>query len=301
MLLKKSFRVLSAWKGAAAVAGVLLAICVVCFLDLFNIVGRVPAVDQVNSVELNLWLGSPYDDGRRLEVTLTDPEHIAMVTALHQAVVDNRDTDLDYYYDDYTNVKLSYTLSNGRQLNRDYQVVPINEADLEVPGTAAYAFQAFLEDRELVRKAYGFDTFLEDARLTTAWLTSLEVTSGSDSVYVDDYAQELWDAVLADFDEGTIGLRYPFDNSKDRKENTYITDLVFGATRNQVAGRPGFEGTSAHYSNDELRVTLTPNARHTLAVLDKTGLWEEGYALHSWENEDTSYEPYTENKSEIVY
>ena len=127
------------------------------------------------------------------------------------------------------------------------------------------------------------------------------MTSGSDSVYVDDYAQELWDAVLADFDEGTIGLRYPFDNSKDRKENTYITDLVFGATRNQVAGRPGFEGTSAHYSNYELRVTLTPNARHTLAVLDKTGLWEEGYALHSWENEDTSHEPYTENTSEIVY
>ena len=32
-----------------------------------------------------------------------------------------------------------------------------------------------------------------------------------------------------------------------------------------------------------------------------TLLWEEGYALHSWENEDTSHEPYTENTSEIVY
>ena len=281
MLLKKSFRVLSAWKGAAVVAGVLLVICVVCFLDLFNIVGRVPAVNQVDSVDLDLWLGSPYDDGRRLDITLTDPEHIAMVTALHQAVVDNRDKDSGYF-GDYTTVYLHYTLSNGGKLNRDYSSVPIYEADLEVPGTVACAFQAFLEDRELVRKAYGFDTFLEDAILTTARLRTVKQDGGVTSVYVNDFIQELWDAVQQDFDEGTIGLRFPFHENQKMVESLYQTSLIFGATDNAVVGRPGMEMTKP--ANYELEIYLTTNAKHTLAVLDKTGLWEEGYALYNWED-----------------
>ena len=47
MLLKKSFRVFKAWKGAAAMTAVLLVLCLACLLDLFGVEGRVPDPSRV--------------------------------------------------------------------------------------------------------------------------------------------------------------------------------------------------------------------------------------------------------------
>ena len=289
MLLKKSFRVLNAWKGAAVTVALLLLFCVCCMLDVFHVVGRVPNAAQVTSVQVNLELGYPYDNGRRLDTTFTDPAQIERILALHRAVVDSRNQKAASP-DDYTSVYLYYTLSGGGELNRRYHSVPICKSDWNTPGTVSYALRQFLEDRELVELAYGFDSLLDGARLTTARLTTLEQTSpygdtSYTSFYVDDYAQELWDAVRADFAEGTIGLRYPFYLSQEMAENTYETSLVFGATDNQTAARPGADVAAA--ANRQLEIYLTPHAKRTLAVLDKTGVWDAGYSLTPWEDYDT--------------
>ena len=66
-----------------------------------------------------------------------------------------------------------------------------------------------------------------------------------------------------------------------------MTDLIFEAVlnSNEVKG-PASDGEvyyETRLSNNYLYVTLTPQARHTLAVLEKSGIFEEGYALIPWE------------------
>lgn len=309
MLLKKSFRVLKAWKGAAVMAAVLLVLCLSCLADIFGVVSHVPDPGRVESVWVELDMGAPYDSGSRLSRSIKDPAQIEKIVALHRAIVDNRNQEDNFRYThsggfDYIYVTLNYKLAGGG-LDRRYISVPIAEGDLDAPGSTAYALKQIVEDRELAALAYDFDGYPEKGRLTSAWLKT--VKSGDaygnayGSVYVDDYRQELWDAVRADFAEGTIGVRYPFDNSRERQENTYMTDLVFGFTDYSVANRPGIEvAPSANYT---LEITLTPNARRTLAVLDETGLWEEGYSLAPWV--DYSGEKYPDTAAgsgwEVVY
>ena len=293
MLLKKSFRVFMAWRGAAVMAAVLLALCLGCLADVFGVAGRVPAPGQVTSVEVTLDMGYPSDGGRSLGAYLDDPNQIQIITALHQAIVDNRDREgLDLDSDnDYTSAYLTYQLSNGSELRRRYAGVPIRAGDLDTPGTVAHAMQQLLADRELVATAYGFDKFLEDGRLTGAWLDRINNAKGESeyNIYVDDYAQELWDAVQQDFAEGTIGVRYLFDQGSDRLKGTYRTDLTFSLTAYQKPGGSGSVqvGSNGYNIDRSLTVTLTPQARHTLAVLNQTGIREEGYELCPWAYEES--------------
>ena len=165
-------------------------------------------------------------------------------------------------------------------MNRRYRGVPISAEDLNVPGTVTHAMEQIVEDRELVALAYHFDSFLEDARLTGAWLDQIFDYRGESvyHVYVDDYAQELWDAVQADFAEGNIGVRSLFD--RDSLGNT--AELVFSVTAYQrTDGSSSVQVSPGGYNIDRtLSIAFTDQARHTLAALEKTGIWAEGYTLN---------------------
>ena len=110
-----------------------------------------------------------------------------------------------------------------------------------------------------------------------------------------------------DFAVGNIGARYLFDNDRVRRENTYQTDLIFEVSgdRGEAAG-PASNGEvyyETRSSNRYLAITLSPNARNTLAVLEKAGIFEEGYSLLPW---DTGYDPQypdtaADGEGEIIY
>ena len=307
MLLKKSFRVFKAWKGAAVMTAVMLALCLVCTMDLLGVATRVPSPDKVDSLSVQLHLGYPDDDGRDYIATLTEPENIQRFIELHQAIVGdrarlNQDSPSFDCGNDYAYLTLSYTLKGGSTLARDYGGIPLYREDLDREGSVTNLFQKFLEDRALAADAYGFADFLKDGRLTGAWLDRLYNAKGEMeySVYVDDYAQELWDAVQADFAQGTIGVRYLFDMGEDRQANTFLTDLTFNVTGNRFpdAGREGYsvQATPGGSKIDRtLAITLTPNAKHTLAVLEEAGIFEEGYTLilHSDSDESGGWAPHT--------
>lgn len=296
MLLKKSFRVLKAWRGAAVMAAVVLALCLVCLMDVFGVVNRVPAAARVQSVHVEIDMGYPYDAGRTLSADFTDVVQIEKVLALHRAIVDCREAEGRGFdsESDYTSAYFTYTLSGGGKLDRRYRSVPICAEDLDTKGTVAYALSQIAGDRELAAIAYDFDGFLKDARLTSAYLDRvyLDGRAYSETLYLDDYRQELWDAVQRDFAVGNIGARYLFDNDRVRRENTYQTDLIFEVSgdRGEAAG-PASNGEvyyETRSSNRYLAITLSPNARNTLAVLEKAGIFEEGYSLLPW---DTGYDP----------
>ncbi|RKI71828.1 hypothetical protein D7V91_00445 [bacterium 1xD42-67] len=301
MLLKKSFRVLRAWKGAAAMTTVLLVLSLACLADVFGFVSRIPDPGQVESVRVNFGMGYPYDSGRSLDCVITAPDQIERIVALHRAIVDDRERtgregDGFQSGDDYARLNLDYVLKNGGTFSRYYVSVPIYTGDQEIPGTVAYAMEQLTGDRELTALAYGFEGFIEDARLTSVYLDGLyhggEIFGSY--LYLDDYRQELWDAVQQDFDEGTIGVRYLFDRSEERQANTYRADLVFESFRNYSGTYSGpadapdsYSETRSYYGS--LTITLTPQAKHTLAVLDEAGVWEKGYSLVPQDESEAQY------------
>ena len=86
-----------------------------------------------------------------------------------------------------------------------------------------------------------------------------------------------------DFAEGNLGVRQLFEYSGNYR--AYSTVLIFEATptRSENNVPDGGEGSITYPASEpwysHLSVTLTPDAKHTMAVLEKTGVWEKGYSI----------------------
>lgn len=292
MLLKKTFRVFHTWKGCLVGVALMALLCAVLALDLFGVEGRVPDADQVVSVDLRGSFGAPYDSGGDGWSGLTDPRQINEVLALHRAIVADRDR-ADYNSgayepgDSYISYSVTYHLAGGGTLHRNYNSVPVYRDETGRDGSVTQAALALLQDRELLALAYNFDFFAE-GRLVEAYLSDVYLLPDSYSPegqyqgihYLDGAAGEdlagLWQAVLQDFADGTIGVRYLFDD-QERLDNTYRSDLSFTFDFTQPgegSGRP-----AAYSYSNTLTITLTPNARRTLAWLEEMSALGAQYRL----------------------
>lgn len=285
MLLCKSFRVLKYWKGAAVSFVAMTVLCVACLTDVMGITAWVPQVDEVASITaVDYRISYPYDSGNSTQVNVTDREQIAQIVALHQAIVDHRDTvdtSSSRYQggEEYTRLDVEYALTDGRAVRRCYFDIPICAEDLNTEGTVTWALNQIAQNRDAVEDMYDFDRF-EEYRLVEAYLDRAGTQSGqtetdtNEPFYLEGASnaqlKELWQAVRADFDAGTIGMRYLFDDQQ-RQENTYVTDLVFVF---EVPSRNSVSDAMESYSTD-LRITLTPNAENTLAWLTQYAGWGE--------------------------
>jgi len=284
MLLKKSFRVLRAWKQCLIAVAAMALLCAACAFDWFGVETRVPKVDEVASVMVNSDMGSyPWDDGTSYRQEITDPETIQRMIHLHSAILRDRnrpdpDPTDPWEYGDYnfgdsgTYFDLVYTLNSGATLARCY-TVPLFRAEVAQEGSITWQMNQLIQDRELVASVYNFD-YYEALELTEARLRPLLEVSTDSSIGVSlesQYHQPLWEAVRADFDAGTIGVRYLFDD-EERRANTYQTDLIFEFS-DPIPEDFGTEEEGAYsYRVYSLTITLTPNASRTLAVLEEAGI-----------------------------
>ena len=286
MLLKKSFRVLRAWKGSLCLGAALLALCLGVSLDGFGYESRVPDPAQVTQVQVWGLEGAPYDSASNT-LTLTDPEDIALVTQIHTQATGMEDQQYDGRASaedgtfGYLNLYLTYQLADGGTMTRYYDGLPIQEADLEVEGTLANLAGRFLSDREKVAEMYGFEE-MEEGRLVEAYLVNVWNTQTEyyEDVYIDGSAQALWDAMKQDFTEGTIGVRYLLEDSQARYENTCYTDLCFTVElpeKPDSSGRPVPETESNTFV-----ITLTPNASHTLSLLRELGALDDTHVAPAY-------------------
>ena len=169
-------------------------------------------------------------------------------------------------------------------MTRRYSQVFLYKAEEHTEGTLTWQVGQLISDRGLVARAYGFDQ-AEQGTLMETYLSSVYNTREQSytDLSMDDYGQQLWQAVKADFDAGNIGKRYLFDD-EERSENTYVTDLDF------TWGRLNKDGEQEGFYRS-VTVTLTPQAANTLAVLESTGLLGDDYQLqpHSWDSGDDDY------------
>ena len=287
MLLSKSFRVLKYWKGAAASCVVMILLCAACFTDVLGVTAWVPQANEVVSVTADCRLNYPYDSGDSTLYQVTDPGQIEKIVALHQAIVDHRDivdSSSSRYQpgDDYTYLEVVYTLTDGSMVERRYADIPIQKSDLNQEGTVTWAVSQIAQDRDMVAEMYRFDQY-EQYRLVEAYLDRAGTQSGQTDLdtsqphYLEGASnaqlKELWQAMRTDFDAGTIGVRYLFDD-EERLENTYVTDLVFVFEMPTSSGtsRPS-DSPASESRTTEMRITLSPNAANTLAWLTQYAGW----------------------------
>ena len=287
MLLKKSFRVLKAWKGCAAALAVMAFLCAVCVFDLFGVETRVPDPDRVISMEANAGMGYPGDSGR-LELVTSDREIIEQVTALHQAIVNERERAGTEAGDDYISLWVTYRLENGSTLSRQYYSVPVFRDEIEREGTLTWQADQILQDRTLTEQLYGFDK-VEGWRLTEADLYDVYQVQEDfwDSIYLEQSTADLlrlWEAVRQDFREGTLGNHSLFLPEDGDSTADLWPSLQFYWEKPME--REDYQGltTTASQERETVSIALNPQAEHTMAWLEANGLPGSEYQLF-WDEE----------------
>lgn len=136
MLIKKSFRVFrSHWVGYGVCCLVIALAMFATEFDLFGFERRVPDPERVERVELECYNGS--------RVTLSRPESLEAVTALHRSIVGNKAQYESGVRDNSVYLELTYHLNNGRTMFRHYSLY----YDWEQPGDVV-ALQALINSPE---------------------------------------------------------------------------------------------------------------------------------------------------------
>jgi ABC-2 type transport system permease protein len=286
MLLMKSFRVFrESWKGAAALIAVLLAFCVCMELDVTGVERRVPDADAVESVDFGIG-GENYCSG-----ITEDPALIARFCAAHQTLIDskeleqqreeevnqNDETDYGYGY-----VYLTYTLKDGTEFSRDYDLY-YNSEDLKDAQSATAQYAALACDPGVQRSNLLGRS--ETERITTGEFQYYTSDNYSEYASFDgETAQTLYTALCQDIDAGHFG-RNQFDAATWNKE-TYANCLTL------------------YYSdgNDEMNscdVTFSTNCTYLIAALEETGVIDDAHRLITYEQlnaDDTNGGTYYDGK-----
>ena len=286
MLLQKSFRVFGTWKGCAALMLCLAVLFCVVRLDLLGFEDKVPAPEDVASVEVVMGSFAPYDMGTTVQATYTDQQRIAMVTAIHSAIVQDKEHFKDdavqsVYttavpdegsYRNWVRFKVTYTTTRGAVITRMYSSLGLDEEMLRTEGSAAYCMERLIERPDVIREMYDLD-LLQEGTPEQIYVTVCEPgpEGNTHEAYLrkEDHAA-LLEAVLADLEAGDLGRHYVIEN-EERWANTCINDLYIDY---QVdLGVPG------RMSSGSVVITLTPHAVRTIAVLKEAGILDDTHLL----------------------
>lgn len=219
MFLSKSVRVLRYWKGAAAVVCAFTVLFLVMKFDLTGYETRVPNADEVVSATISGLNSYPRDSAADFQnIQTQDPQSISLITQLHQAVVEQRNT-FNGYYEDSTPWTVTYTLSNGTRLTRSYTVC-MNKADLSQAGSVTNLASKLVNDLQLMLKSYEFDQ-LEAAGYQLTGGTFYKVFNGMTYDYSStgrhnlsaQKTQAIYQAIVQDIEARNLPrtLFYPYD------------------------------------------------------------------------------------------
>lgn len=311
MLLEKSFRVFRYWKGCVPFLAALVVLMCVMEFDLTGFERRVPDENAVASVGIWGIDTKPYDTANYGATVSADPEVIRAVLAAHQAIVENKDAIEavqsdgigDWWTEDeaeysvqtrgYSGFQVVYTLENGKSLSRDYAYnIPIFQKDLNDPESVTAKLDALVNLPQVKEQIYGLSdesgADLVDLTLTVYdfegdYQTSVAVTR-------ENYAR-VFEAVLADLEEGNLGRRYLMDD-EERMNNCFTNDLKFAFYRPNMGTTPEERSFTA---TANFTVTLQTTAKHTLTVLGELGVLESPAQLITKAQEEAGRSAWSEN------
>ena len=299
MLLRKSFWVFkSSWKGCCVFLACLAAAMCLMELDGFGFESRVPDPARVQTAYVYNVTTYPEDDARWAQFTADDPESIALVTALHERIVSEKarleddynlyatgyttDADgVDVQTEDWKDVRLSYVMTDGDVMYRDY-TVPVTGEELAEEGSISALLQALFNAPGFAEEAY-FGSLAEGDRLVAAEVSG--VVSGdqtlSENLTLPSQAlPDLEEAVRADLAAGDLGRRWLLEDGEylDGCYDAYLY-LTYrladreGSSSMEVTDAPA--GTAVPYTEASggdyatVTIALQPGASRTLALLEE--------------------------------
>ncbi len=266
MFLSKSVRVLRYWKGAGAIACACAALFLVMKLDLTGYETQVPEADEVVSVTISGLDSYPVDTASNFhDIQTQDPQAISLITQLHQALVDQRNT-FNGYYDNSTRFDVIYTLADGTRLTRSYTVY-VNEVDLDRAGTVTQLAHQLVNDSKLMLLSYEFHELEADGYRPTGGTFYLTSDTGNTSTGHDlstSEAQSLYQAIVQDIQEGNLP-RTLFYGYGDVHIDLYWS--ISPNSFNQLADPYNTD----HIPGNYISVEITNQAVHTLEVLEELG------------------------------
>lgn len=266
MFLSKSVRVLRYWKGAGAIACACAALFLVMKLDLTGYETQVPDPDNVVSVSISGLDSYPVDTASNFhDIQTQDPQAISLITQLHQALVDQRNT-FNGYYDNSTRFDVTYTLADGTRLTRSYTVY-VNEVDLDRAGTVTQLAHQMVNDSKLMLLSYEFHELEANGYRPTGGTFYLTSDTGNTSTGHDlstSEAQSLYQAIVQDIQEGNLP-RTLFYGYGDVHIDLYWS--ISPNSFNQLADPYNTDYVPGNY----ISVEITNQAVHTLEVLEELG------------------------------
>ncbi len=193
---------------------------------------------------------------------------------------------------DVTRLCLTYQLTNGNTFVRYYRI-PLYASDLSDDTSLTSQLTALVNTCSL--EHYELDQYTADQlfsiSLTTDYYGSgtpatgesvdLDVSEDSDSTAaydLDDWNYEekvfsisdsdspgLYQAILQDFDEGNLGIRYLFEKTEEAENNCLELNL-------ELVFRVPEDDSSTSYYYPSVVINLQTSAEHTLAYIDQLGV-----------------------------
>ena len=271
MLLAKSLKVFrGSWKGLAALSAVLLVLCLGLRFDVAGVERRVPALDQVEQVELYL------DENNYTLSAGEDDALIGQVLELHQAVVEDKNYIQSWQSRWYTDgisedqqttyLRLNYVLADGSALSRAYHL-PLSRDRMDQEGTYNALVTALVEEDSLKHLRLHLDPsgeMDENWKTEGLWLYS-DVTNfpGLDGTSRDA------DAVLAALAEDIAAGSWGSPSWSKNEEDRYVVSLEIRYIR---TGGWTEDREEDRARNDTVTIILRPEMTHTVETLLELGL-----------------------------
>ena len=299
MLLRKSFWVFkTSWKGCCVFLACLTAAMCLMELDGFGFESRVPDPARVQTAYVYNVRTYPSDDASWAQFTADDPESIALVTALHERIVSEKarlEDDYNLYATGYTteadgvevqtedwkDVRLSYVMTDGDVMYRDY-TVPVTGEELAEEGSISTLLQALFNAPGFAEDAY-FGSLADGDRLVAAEVSG--VFSGDlrteDQTLPSESLPDLEAAVKADLAAGDLGRRWLLEDG-EYLDGCYFDAYLYltyrladreGSNTMDVSSAPA--GTAVPYTEASggdyatVTIALQPGASRTLALLEE--------------------------------
>ena len=299
MLLRKTFWVFkSSWKGCCVFLACLAAAMCLMELDGFGFESRVPDPARVQTAYVVNVRTCPSDDAGWVRLTADDPETIALVTQLHRQIVSEKawleddqnmyvsgyttDADgVDVQTEDWKDVRLSYVMTDGDVMYRDY-TVPVTGEELAEEGSISALLQALFNAPGFAEEAY-FGSLDEGDRLVAAEVSGVfsgDQTLSENLTLPSQALDDLEEAVRADLAAGDLGRRWLLEDGEylDGCYDAYLY-LTYrladreGSNSMEVTDAPA--GTAVPYTEASggdyatVTIALQPGASRTLALLEE--------------------------------
>ena len=286
MLMKKTTRVFKgSLKGLIPGVAVIAAIIAVFNFDIIGYESYVPSAEDVQSVSVDIGANN------YTEISEADSkEVINAVLALHSYLTENAKEVSDMSYNAakntgdtqmgvYTNtVTINYTLTNGKNKSRSYDILYYGE-DFLKEDNALEALREFLKDESVAEAA--FDSIFTNDRLTGGYLFKASDDGSMQTVALlgksSEELEELYNAVRKDYINNLYEYAYinTLSDYLIMGAGDYAEDVSYYDMALQVYDTNYNAWDSTYYEgsyNESFELQLTSSWTNTIAALKDIGV-----------------------------